>query len=298
MSASAVEASFQITGLIDDPLFHKAAALVQAVQEKQGGEEIIEAELVPLLEPDWEEYRHATVHEHGGAALSHHSNTLVLKDGAYVGGYDALARVCEETWQISIPDVQDVVFKDRAVKALQDTFTGTGNPYCFMDIKVPNVKTKRVFFELFDKICPKTCENFIALCSGKDPKLSYKNNVFHRIVKGGWVQAGDIVNRNGTGGASIFGEVFPDESFQVTFDQPGVLAMANHGPHTNASQFFVTTAPLEWMNRRSVAFGRVVKGMPTIRKVENMPTDGEAPVGLVKIEKVGLVDLESTQHFK
>jgi peptidyl-prolyl cis-trans isomerase-like 6 len=158
-------------------------------------------------------------------------------------------------------------------------------------------KGKRVFFELYQSICPKTCENFMGLCAGT-AKLKYKGSVFHRVVSGGWIQGGDIVNGKGDSGKSIFGETFEDESFAVRFDTPGILAMSSKGPHTNGSQFFVTVAPLPWLDTKAVAFGRVIRGMGSVGKIEAVPCINERPEEPVKVDKCGVVDLASTFDLK
>lgn len=137
--------------------------------------------------------------------------------------------------------------------------------------------------ELFDEITPKTCENFRELCTGNGGKMveginvpmSYKNCSFHRIIKGFMIQGGDFTNHNGTGGVSIYGEKFEDENFQLLCDKPGLLAMANAGPNTNGSQFFITTVPTPHLNGKHVVFGKVVRGMNTVRQLENTPTGAQ-----------------------
>jgi len=188
-------------------------------------------------------------------------------------------------------------FDDAAKNEFLAALVATGNQIAYHDVKVGEFKGKRVFYELYGTICPKTCENFAGLCKGSG-KDKYKGSQFHRVVPGGWVQGGDIVSGKGDSGKSIFGEAFADESFSVKFDAPGVLAMANKGAHTNNSQFFITTAALPWLNTKSVAFGRVVKGFDQVKKIEMTECANERPTVLCKIEKAGMVDLSSTYDLK
>lgn len=150
------------------------------------------------------------------------------------------------------------------------------NPRVFMDIKIGTAEPRRVVIELFSKVVPKTAENFRCLCTGErstpDRRLHYKGTKFHRIVKGFMMQGGDIVKGDGTGAISIYGEHFEDENFAYKHEVPGLLSMANSGANTNGSQFFVTFKAVPWIDGKHVVFGRVVKGMATIRAAEGVGT--------------------------
>ena len=127
------------------------------------------------------------------------------------------------------------------------------NAQTFFNIEIGNEgeeKEKgRVVFELFTKQVPKTAENFRAICTGeKGADFSYKNNIFHRVIKGFMAQGGDITNQNGTGGKSIYGEKFEDEQIWFPHTHKGVLSMANAGPNTNGSQFFICFGPTPHLN--------------------------------------------------
>jgi len=147
---------------------------------------------------------------------------------------------------------------------------------CFFDIAIDNVEAGRVAFELYNDIVPKTAENFRALCTGEKgigkagKPLHYKGSGFHRVIKGFMIQGGDFTQGNGTGGESIYGEKFEDENFEELHGKPFLLSMANAGPGTNGSQFFVTTVPTPHLDKKHVVFGQVINGRSIVRHIENL----------------------------
>ncbi|KEP46353.1 peptidyl-prolyl cis-trans isomerase, cyclophilin-type protein [Rhizoctonia solani 123E] len=167
-------------------------------------------------------------------------------------------------------------------------------PKVYTDISIGGKPAGRVVYSLFSDLVPKTAENFRALCTGEKgvgsmgKPLSYEGCAFHRVIKGFMIQGGDFTAGNGTGGESIYGEKFEDEAFPVNHTKPFLLSMANAGPNTNGSQFFVTTVPTPHLDQKHVVFGEVVKGKSIIRQIENLPTSsGDAPVAPCVITKCG-----------
>merc|ERR1719207_425501 len=167
------------------------------------------------------------------------------------------------------------------------------NPVVFFDMEIGGAPAGRIEFELFADVTPKCAENFRALCTGEKgvgksgKPLHYKGSKFHRVIPNFMLQGGDFTHGTGVGGESIYGEKFADENFEVKHTGPGLVSMANAGPGTNGSQFFITTVKTPWLDGRHVVFGKVLEGMDIVTKVEAVGSSSGATSKQVIIEDSG-----------
>ena len=168
------------------------------------------------------------------------------------------------------------------------------NPHVYFNIKQGDSDLGRIVMQLYADITPKTAENFKALCTGEKSTegkpLHYKGCTFHRVIKDFMIQGGDFTNGDGTGGESIYGENFKDENFKIKHTEGGLLSMANAGPNTNGSQFFITSRATPHLDGKHVVFGKVVEGMEVVRVIEDVEkADNDRPKEDVIIHDCGLM---------
>ncbi|MET8697210.1 peptidylprolyl isomerase [Streptomyces sp. SID2999] len=158
----------------------------------------------------------------------------------------------------------------------------------YFDITINDEPAGRIVFRLFDDVVPKTAKNFRELATGEHG-FGYAGSPFHRVIPQFMLQGGDFTNGNGTGGKSIYGEKFPDENFNLKHDRPYLLSMANAGPNTNGSQFFVTTVVTNWLDGKHVVFGEVVEGQDIVDRIESLGSGSGAPKAKVSVSASGTV---------
>jgi len=164
------------------------------------------------------------------------------------------------------------------------------NPKVFFDVNIGGNKAGRITFELFADVTPKTAENFRTLCVGttiNGKAAGYKGSGFHRVIPEFMIQGGDFTAGNGTGGVSIYGNKFADENFKIKHEKKYLLSMANAGPNTNGSQFFITTVLCPWLDGKHVVFGQVTSGGDVVDKLEKQGSSSGSPKTKCFIEDSG-----------
>ena len=167
----------------------------------------------------------------------------------------------------------------------------------FFDVSIGGKPAGRVTFNLWGEATPKTAENFRALCTGEKgvgvsgKPLHYRGCAFHRIIPNFMCQGGDFTDANGMGGESIYGRTFDDENFDLSHTAAGLLSMANAGPNTNGSQFFITTVPAPFLDGKHVVFGEVDDGFETLGVMEAMGSKSGSTKAAVVIEDCGELPL-------
>merc|ERR1719235_2588580 len=175
-----------------------------------------------------------------------------------------------------------------------ESASSADNPGVFFEMKIGEEAAGRIEMELFKGYYPKTAENFRCLCTGEKgvgksgKKLHFAGSAFHRVIPNFMCQGGDFTRGNGTGGESIYGEKFADEAFTLKHEGPGILSMANAGPNTNGSQFFLCTVKTDWLDGKHVVFGRVTDAtMPVVKAIEKVGSQSGATSQKVIITDCG-----------
>ena len=188
------------------------------------------------------------------------------------------------------------LFTALAAVVLAEDPLDTVTQKCFFDIRVDGEAAGRVVFGLFGNTVPKTAANFATLCDGSagvgnaGKPLHFMGSKFHRIIPGFMAQGGDFTAGNGTGGESIYGNKFNDENFDLKHTRPNLLSMANSGPNTNGSQFFITFAATPWLNGKHVVFGEVIEGADIVKALEKIGSGSGATSKKAVIADSGLLE--------
>ncbi len=261
-----------VAGKVNDASYQEAKEIAKRLASRHSN---VTHENLPFFETDWEDFAKKASKKFG---VEVKRSPVVYYNGSHhIGSLREL-----DTWARSVYRFEDtpnrLVCANRAKKEYREMMAKREHPFCYLDVSVGGDIPRRVVVELFESVCPKTCKNFIDLCTGENG-VSYSGTPFHRVVPGGWIQGGDVEGGSGSGGSAAAGGTFADECFAIKHSRPGILSMANNAePHSNGSQFFVTLAPLQWLDCKFVAFGRVISGLRVFRLIEKLKLNNERPV--------------------
>jgi len=274
-----------LAGKVGDDQFQRCKKGATFVM--QAGEDL-QCQVHTLLPIDYEVFKDKTLAENF-KGQQHKANVMAFcvypESGLFefIGGAPQFMAWIRQVYGYVDKGTNGMFYKRLAKVAYRDALAATGRDYVYMDIHVGQRFEGRLVIELFNDLLPKTCTNFLSLCKGgtRAPdgrELAYAKTKIHRIVKGGWIQGGDVIGGKGNDGMSIYGPTFEDESFMVKHDGIGIVGMANTGRHKNGSQFYVSLDKLAWLDGRKVAFGRVIEGIRVLRALNNLETQNERPV--------------------
>merc|ERR1711998_362520 len=287
-----------VAGKLNHADFQKAKIAAESLQEFHGNEGL-NVTIKAMVPTEWDVFKGNTTRILGGVLLSksHKAPPLVFletEDGTpkeYIGGIQEFMVWANERYGY-VDTTKDMIYNMKAKTEYKKYREETGRPFVFLELKDDYATYDRIIIELFNDIAPLTAENFRCLCTGeRGEKLHYKGTPLHRVVKGGWLQAGDIEPpHSGAGGFSIYGGTFADESFAYPHDQPGVVGIANQGPHTNNSQFYITLKSMPTWDHKYVAFGRVIEGLRALKMIEKVATQNDRPTGEIIVADCGQLE--------
>ncbi|NXW06857.1 PPIL6 protein, partial [Fregetta grallaria] len=295
MGPRRVAVAVTVVGLLQDPAFHVAKCVAEALKLKFPSK-FADPVIQPLVEFAWHEYLQEKKKELRGEVWAYASSVMCFVGGQLLGDEKELLKWSYHEWDyrdFKPEALYQAIAEDFYTKYLKNSQASSTHVFVYLEIAIEEQPVGRLLFELFSEACPRTCENFRTLCTGgatslRDGReLTYKNSLFHRLVKNGWIQGGDIITGEGDGGESIYGPTFEDESFSVHHKGRGVLGMANKGRHSNGSQFYITLQPAPYLDKKYVAFGQLIEGTEVLQRLEAVPTYNERPTVDCKIINCG-----------
>ncbi|XP_069135671.1 uncharacterized protein [Argopecten irradians] len=295
---AAPEQKVEIYGLLNDVSYQRARYCLEDLISKYSSDVFVEPVMNGMLEFEWDLFIDAKKKELRGETWTFEEKAICFVNGQLLGGPEKFILWAEENFGFEefrpLP-----LYSTLTEESYKDYLNSKNHEYVYMDISIGDKPAGRLVIELFTDKVPRTCENFKALCTGEkgtspetDYKLHFKNSLFHRIVRNGWIQGGDIYHSRGNGGESIYGPVFEDENFAVSHSKRGMLGMASRGRHTNGSQFYITLQPTKWMDTKYVAFGQIIEGTATLREMEAQETMNERPNTDIKVTDCGVCTYE------
>merc|ERR1719326_991139 len=276
-----------VAGRLDDYRFHICKDIASGLADRFA-QVTFDAE--GMTEVDWNAYINLKKKEFKKNGSNHRTSPVIFYNSVnYIGDEEQFRTWCVRAYGHKANKSNNVLYRGLAKKEYSSWLTENKNSFCYFDLNCGGHKLGRVVFELYRTVCPRTCQNFMDLCTGSKGKgYTYKDTILHRVIPDVFVQGGDIDGGSGDGGAAAGGGTFADENFAIRHDRPGILAMANDGTvHTNGSQFYVTLRPMPWLDTKRVGFGRVISGMRAIKMAGRVPTLNQRPTMDLKIVDCG-----------
>lgn len=303
-TAGTTKKNISLYGLLKSRDFWLARLCIEKLYENNRGvfeEPIFES----MLENRWlsfiVEKRQKSPKLISGELWGFHGDTLVFVGAELIGCTADLLKWAKQEYNFE--NIQPLpLFEAKAENEYKNHLQDSKHDYVYMEIVANEKSLGRMIIELHSDKLPRTCRNFTKLCIGDEEErtkhspplaLTYQNSVFHRVVKNGWIQGGDIVQGKGDNGWSVYGETFEDENYSMLHTRRGIVGMANKGRHSNASQFYITLQPAPWMDCQYVAFGEVIEGVDILDKLEAQETYNERPVQECRIKTCGQLALET-----
>ncbi|RNF10416.1 35 kDa cyclophilin [Trypanosoma rangeli] len=299
--------TFTICGIINHPLFQQCCEAAEYLKKEYKDEFYVE--IFREVPRDFHSRRQKMLDE--GSIADGTMNVIVLRDGGMAMSGEAFLQMLQGQTHfriLNIPVEAANSYEKMACASWKCFLRERGNRYCWMLVSVDDVVRGRITFELYSQVVPNTCNNFWHLCRGdlgsvsadtdgegeaQPLELTYKGSNFFRILHEAWVMGGDISrDHNGNGGYSCYGRYFPNESYAIPHDAPGVVGMCNDNEDTNASSFYITMKAMSWMNGRYVAFGRVIDGMDVVEAIHDVDVKhNQSPCKTITITDCGVIDL-------
>lgn len=275
----------ELFGKIKDHDFHMVKLALDTIDRDHTG--ALASNVHSLTDTDWESFLDKTKNEFRGEMWGFKCGSMTFVDGQLIGNGDDFMRWAKEKFGL-IDFRPPAFYEGLSNQAYKSYLENPDRDVVYVDLVHDKSPMGRMIFELYRDIVPDTVSNFVKLLTAKSEK-KYIGSLLHRIVKSGWVQGGDIVNGSGGNSDSAAGGKFPDENFAIKHDRAGIIGMANDGPHTNGSQFYITFGPAPWMDQTYVAFGCLIEGQHILRDLENIETVNERPKRPLTVHDCGLL---------
>lgn len=280
-----------VAGKMNDDKFQRITVACKWLEREAG----LQCTLLSLLPTDYDVWTAKALDKTG---ITHKSNVVVLlgQPATYLGGETEFLAWASEKYGYDDSKTNAIFFKRAAKRAWDNYMLESGRQFAKITLTQDETVLGSLLIEIFSDHCPKTAEHFVKLIVGNRDKgdMSYESSPVHRVVPGGWMQSGDVVNGDGDGDP---GYSFPDETFKIRHDKPGIIGCANkwNTPHTNNSHFYITFAPLSFLDGKKVAFARVIDGLRVLRLVEKTKLRFERPTATIRISSCELLSSPAAQ---